>query len=415
MPTVTLASANRVQLCYVPESSFGDVPVVGTPYNLRMTGESLNFDVSKENDKEINSAAQMTSVSTVSAQASGDIKVHMQYGEYDRFFASTLRSTWAAYGTNGVGTVFTGSVTAGTLGTVASVITASAAPTTTSAFTTLKPGQWFKLNMPTSANDGKFVRVSTSVAPTTTTITLDVNTPLVLATAIANSSVATSRLTNGVTITPFSIERQISEVSQYMVFRGMYPSKFSTSFASGGLTEGTFSFIGKDMLRRGTTWLTGAPNASLAFDIQNAVSGVGNIWENGAPLASTFIKSLSMDLDSGLRAQDAIGTLGLVGVGIGTFMAKGSLEVYFADGVLFDKFLGDVFTSISFSTKDTAGNGYIITFPRVQLTSAKVMAGAKDSDLMASFEYTAYGDIANANAALRQTMFIDRVGAAVTP
>lgn len=411
----TLASANRVQLCYVPEATFGVTPGTGNPYNLRMTGESLNFDLSKENDKEINNTAQMTSVSTVSAQAAGDIKVHMQYGEYDRFFASVLRSTWTAYGTNGVGTVFSGSVTAGTMGTVASVITAAVAPTTTSAFSVLKPGQWFKLNMPTHANDGKIVRVSTSVATTTTTITLDVNTPLAAATTVANSSVATSRLTNGVTLTPFSIERQMSEVTQYMLFRGMYPSKFSTSFASGSLTEGSFSFLGKEMVRLGATGLTGAPAASLAFEIQNAVTGVGNIWENGAPLASTYIKSLSMDVDSGLRAQDAIGTLGLVGVGIGTFVAKGSLEVYFADGTLFDKFLGDTFTAISFSTKDSSGNGYVITFPRVQLTSAKVMAGAKDSDLMASFEYTAYGDMANANAALHQTMFIDRFGAAVTP
>lgn len=415
MPTVDLASANRVQLCYVPESSFGDVPVVGTPYKLRMTGESLNFDLTKENDKEINDKAQMTSVSTVSAQASGDIKVHMQYGEYDRFLAGVLRSAWAAYGTNGVGTVFSGSVTAGTLGSVASVITAAVAPTTTSAFSTLKPGQWFRLNMPTHANHGKLVRVSPVTATTSTTVTLDLYTPLAAATTVANSSIATSRLTNGVTITPFSIERQISQVDQYMVFRGMYPSKFSTSFASGSLTEGSFSFIGKDMKRGATTWLTGTPNDSLAFDIQNAVSGVGNLWENGAPLTTTFIKSLSMEMDSGLRAQDAIGTLGLVGVGIGTFMAKGSLEVYFADGTLFDKFLGDTFTSISFSTQDTAGNGYMFTLPRVQLTAAKVMAGSKDTDLMASFEYTAYGDIGNANAALRQTMFIDRVGDAVAP
>jgi len=408
------ASANRVQLTYIPEVTFGVTP--GTaPFNMRMTGESLNFDLSKENDKEINSSAQMTSVSTVGAQAAGDVKIHMQYAEYDRFFASTLRSTWAAYGTNGVGAVFSGSVTAGTAGTVASVITAGVATSGTSLFTTLKPGQWFRLEMPTHANHGAIVRNSTSVAATTTTITLDVNTPLAAATGVANSAVLTSRLSNGVTLTPFTLERQMAEVTQYMTFRGMYPSKFSTSLASGSLTEGTFSFLGKNMTRTGVTGFAGgAGAASLAFDIQNGVTGVGNIWENNAPLTSTSIKSLSLDIDSGLRAQDAIGTLGLVGVGIGTFMVKGSLEVYFADGAMFDKFLADTFTSIIFSTKDAANNGYVFSFPRVQLTSAKVMAGGKDTDLMASFEYTAYADVNNANATLRQTMFMDRFGAAVT-
>lgn len=411
----TFASANRVQLCYVPETVFGTIPGTGNPSNLRMTGESLNFDLTKENDKEINATAQMNSVSTVGAQAGGDVKVHMQYGEYDRLFASTLRSTWAAYGTNGVGTTFSGSVTAGTLGTVASVITAAVAPTGNSAFTTLKPGQWFQLNMPTHANHGKVVRNSTSVAATSTTITLDVNTPLAAATSVVNSSVSSSRLTNDVVLTPFSIERQIPEVTQYMAFRGMYPTKFSTSFAAGSLTEGTFSFIGKDMIRATTTRLTGTPVASLAYDITNGVTGVGQIWEAGAPLSSTSIMSLSMDLDSALRAQTAIGTLGLVGVGIGTFMVKGTIEVYFADGALFDKFLNDTFTAISFLSQDSLGNGYVFSFPRVQLTSAKVMAGAKDTDLMASFEYTAYADNANAVPALRKTMFMDRYGAAVLP
>lgn len=413
------ASANRVQLAYIPEATFGVIPVAGNPLALRQTGESLTFSLTKENDKEINADGQLTSSTTTGAQADGDIKVHVQYAEYDRFLASTLRSAWSVFGTNGVGAAFAGTFTAGTMGTVASTITASVATSGSSLFTTLKPGQWFQIDAPGHANDGKVVRNSVTVPATATVITLDVNTPLAAGTSIANCAVSTSRLTNGVTLTSFSIEKQMLDVNQFMTFRGMYPSKFSTSFASKQLTEGTFTFLGKDMLTSGsgqdltTTRLPGVVAASQAYDIQNAVTGVGNIWENGAPLASTFIKSMSLDVDSGLRAQDAIGTLGLIGVGIGTFMAKGSLEVYFADGALFTKFINDTYTSITLSTQDAAGNGYVFTLPRVMLTGAKVMAGAKDTDLMASFEYTAYADKPNANPALRQTMFVDRFGAAV--
>lgn len=405
---MALASANRVQLCYAPEATFGVTPVTGTPYNLRMTGESLTFDLTKENDKEINANAELTSTTTVSAQASGDIKVHMQYGEYDRLFASVMRSAWVAFGTNGVGATSTVTFAATTL-------TASVATSGASIWTALKKGQWFKVNATGDANDGKFLRVSTVTDPTTTVITLDTSTPAVVSASVAGVTLSSSRLTNGVDLTSFSIERQIAEVTQYMLFRGMYASKFSTSLASGSLTEGTFTFLGKDMVRAGSTGLTGTPNESLTYNIQNAVTGVGNIWENGAPLTGTSIKSMTIDLDSALRAQDAIGTLGLVGVGIGTFMAKGTLEVYFANGTLFDKFLADTFTSISLSTKDAEGNGYVFQYPRVQLTKATVMAGGKDTDLMASFEYTAYRDSANAVAANRKTLIIDRLGAAVSP
>jgi hypothetical protein len=399
-----LASANRVQLAYIPEVTFGVTPATA-PFNLRMTGESLAFDLTKESDKEINATGELTSSTTVGAQASGDIKMHMQYAEYDRFFAAVMRSAWAVHGTNGVGTAFSGTFAATT-------ITAGAAPVGANAFTTLQKGQWFKVFAPGDANNGKLLRVSTVTAPTATVITLDANTPATVAAAIAGCTISTSRIQNALALQSFTIERQVAEVGRYFAYRGMHVSKFSTEFASSAMTEGTFNFLGKDLVPGAATTLTGVPTDSKTYDIQNGVKGVGKLWENGAPVSGK-IKKMSIDIDSGLRAQDALGELGLAGVGIGTFTVKGSLEVYFSDGALFDKFLNDVYTSVILSTYDTAGNGYVITLPKIQLTKATVMAGSRDSDLMASFEYTAYKDVDNVVPALRSTMFLDRFGAAV--
>lgn len=404
---MALASTNLAQLSLIPEDDFGVTPVTGAGAKLRMTGESLNFNLSKETDKEINAEAQLTSSTTVGADAGGDIKIHMQYAEYDPLFASVMRSTWDVFGTNGVGATFTADFTSTT-------ITASVATSGTSIFTDLQPGQWFRLTAPSHANDGRWVRVSTSVAPTTTVLTLDANTTLATGTAVTLCKVATSRLTNGVVPTSFTIEKNFTDVTQIFAFRGMYPTKFSTSFASKQLTEGTFTFIGKEGERITTTSLPGSTAASQTYEIQNAVTGVGHVWEGTGPLTSTYIKSLSLDIDSQLRAQDAIGNLGMIGAGVGTFMAKGTMEMYFADGSMYDKFLADTYTQIILSTEDAAGNGYVFTLPRVQLMSGKIEAGSRDADLMASFEYQAYGDKANATAALRYAMFIDRLGAAVT-
>lgn len=412
---MTFASADRAQLAYVPEVTFGVTPAATAGYNLRMTGESLAYNLTKTADKEISDDAQPTSVTTTNAQAAGDIKVHMQYGEYDRLLAATLRSAWTAFGTNGVGSSFVGTFTAGTAGSVASTITASVATSGANIFTSLQPGQWFKLNAPTNANDGLFVRVSTSVAPTTTVITLDVWTPLVVGTTIAGCSVATSRCVNGVLQTSFTIEKQLADVGQYFTLRGMYPSKFSTAFTAAQLTEATFSFMGKASTRTSSTALFGSTAASLTYEIHNGVAGVGNLWEGGAPLTSTSIKSITLDIDSNLRAQEALGTLGLVGVGLGTIMCKGNLEVYFADGTQYDKFIGDVYTSLIFSTKDVSGNGYVVTMPKVMLTAGKVEAGGRNTDLMASFQYEALADRTNAVVALRKTIIIDRMGTAVAP
>lgn len=409
--TIVLASTNRVQLSYIPEADFGVIPVSGTQKNLRTTGETFDANRTKESDKEINANADLTSSTTTNAATGGDLKVHFQYGEYDPFLAGVMRTTWSVYGTNGVGTTFTADFTATTM-------TAAVAPTGANAFTTLQKGQWFRVNAPTSPNDGRLVRVSTTTAPTSTIVTVDANTPFSVGTAVASCTVATSRLANGVTLQSFSLQRAAGDVVQYFAFRGMYVTKFATNFASAQLTEGTFSFIGKNVAQGGTNYMPAAEASatpSLAYDIQNGVTNVGQLWEGGVPLTTTFIKSMSLEIDSGLRAQDAIGNLGMIGAGIGTFTAKGTVDLYFADGTIYNKFSNDTYTSFILSSVDALGNGYVFTFPKVQLTTAKIQAGAKDQDLMATFEYTAYRDLNNAVPALRKALFIDRVGAAVLP
>lgn len=399
------ASTNRLQLAYIPETNWGVTPVTGAGAYLRMTGESLEWTRTKQSDKEIRSDRQLSSTTTVSAQAAGDVKIHMQYAEYDPLFAALMQNSFVKYGTNGVGTTFTADYTTSTL-------TASAAPSGASAFTTLQQGQWFLLVAPTSPNNGKLFRVSTTVAPSSTVLTVDPGTPFVAATGVALCTVSTARLTNGVTMPSFTLEKYAADVGQYFTYTGMCVSKFATSFASGSLTEGTFTFLGKSQTAQGSTLLPGSTAASQPFNIQNGVTGVAEVWEGGAPITGTAIKSLSLTIDNTLRAQEAIGTLGLAGIGVGTFMVKGTMEIYFADLSIYNKFNNDTYTQVVLSSQDAAGNGYIFTMPKVSLDTNKVEASGKDADLMMTFDYSCYGDMTNTIPALRQTLFIDRVGVA---
>jgi hypothetical protein len=104
----------------------------------------------------------------------------------------------------------------------------------------------------------------------------------------------------------------------------------------------------------------------------------------------------------------------LIGVGSGTVKVTGTMDMYFSNGNMYDKFLASTYTSVIVSTQDPSGNGYVLTLPRVQLMKGKVVAGAKDQDVMATFEIEAFSDDANANAALRKTVILDRVGVAAT-
>lgn len=403
---MALASTSRGQIAYIAEATFGVTPGVGTPRNLRVTGESLDFNISKEMSAEINANRAVSSVVAVGAAASGGVQGELSYLEWDTLMAGTLQSSFAVYGTNGVGTSFTADFTTTT-------ITASAAPTGGSAFTTLKKGQWFRLTTG-GINNGKYFRVSKSTAPTSTVITLDPGTPAVVGSSVAGCAVSTSRLTNGTTQPSFTIERFNGDITQYAAYRGMTPSKLSIAIQSGGLTSVSFDFMGKDQAPlQGTTTLPGAATESYGYDIHSGVSGTDcQFWVNGVPLTGTYVKSMTLDYDNALRAQDAICTLGAVSIASGQIVCTITAQIYFADASLYTLFLNNSYPEVSFSSLDPQGNGYFFTVPRANISTVKTNMGAKDQDMMLDVTFTCVRDAANADATLRQVIFIDRVGVA---
>jgi Phage tail tube protein len=404
---MSLASSSAVQIGYIPEATFGVTPVSGNYRYLRVTGESLDFAITKEASKEINSTRTISSMSPTGASASGGTQSEMQYAELDTLMAATLQSAYTVYGTNGVGTTFTATFTTTT-------ITASAAPTGSSAFTGLQLGQWFSIGGSVN-NTNKLLRVSTSVAPTATVITLDANTPAVAEASVAGVAVRTARLTHGTTQTSFSIERQSPDISQYFRYRGMTPSKMDLSLSYGALTSCNFDFMGKDVVRGSVTGLPGTPVASYTYDVMSGVSNTANcqVWVGNTPLTGTFAKSISLSFDNALRAQDALCTLGSVGVGSGTINCTVNASIYFNNGTLFDAFLANTNNQIIFSSVDTAGNGYVFTLPVANISSYKVAAGSKDQDMMIDMQLTCLRDNLNATPALQKVVFIDRFGVAV--
>ena len=404
---MALASTSRVQLSYIKEVTFGVTPVAGTVRKLRITGESLNFTVNKETSSEINDSRSSSSMIPTSAEAAGGVQAEMQFAEYDPFIEATLQSTFSGIGGTGVGTVFSATIAATT-------ITASAATTGTSAFTTLQPGQWFTLSGTSSANDGKLFRVSKVTAPTTTVITLDAGTPGTPGGPYAATTVLAARLSNGVTQPSFTLQRTIGDVGEYFSFRGMTASSMSLNVASGSLSTVEFSFMGRDSLQDDATLLPAIVTDSQAYQIMSGVSGTTcALWANGAPLAGTFINSISFSYDNSLRQQTALCALGAIGIGAGQINCTADIEVYFASGATFYKELLDNSNiEIAFTSYDAEGNGYIFTLPAANVSSYTVNAsGGSDSDLMASISLTALRDAANTVPALRKVVFIDRVGA----
>ena len=399
------ASSSLEQISYIKEVTFGVTPNTGNGRNLRFTGETLDLQITKEQSKEINSTRTISSMIPVDAMTSGGIQAEISYLEYDDFLESVLQSTYAVFGTTGV------SAAASTVTFAATTLTASVATAGIDSWATLQRGQWFKVNAGADLNNGKILRVSPTVSPTTTIITLDASTPATASATVAGVTLATSRLTHGTTQTSFTIQRSNPDVNQFMGFTGQTPSKMDISIQTGGLSSISFDFMGKTAVSTGATQLPGATGASKTYDIHSGVSGsVCQLWEGGAPITGTFVKTLSLSYDNALRNQTALCTLGPIGIGAGTIVISGNMQVYFADATLFAKFKANTNSSLVFSSVDGLGNGYIFTIPVANIGSWKTNASAKDQDLMVDIAFTGLRDAANAIPALQKAIFVDRVG-----
>lgn len=405
---MALSTSNRSQLRFIKELTFGTIPGAGNPNNLRMTGESLAFSIQTDTSKEIRSDRQVTDLVQTGAGASGDINFEFSYNEFDPLLEAVFQGAFTVFGVNGVGAVIPTSATF-----AASTLTAGAATSGASIFTNLVAGQWVKIAGSTIQGQNIWAQVSKSVAPTSTVLTFE-GTPFtgLIGNGGAAVTVSASRLVNGTTLNSYTIERNIADAAtpQFFAYRGMRASKMTLKFASGSIVGGSFSFMGKDAVRQDTTsLLPGTPIASKTFDVINAVSGVGNVLEGGAPLTGTYIKSAELTIDNSLRGQTAIGTLGNVGVGTGTLQVSGTIEVYLADGTMWDKFRNNTASSISLRATDGAGNGYVITLPKIKYGDAKVNAGGQDQDIILSMPFTALMD-----ATSGKTIILDRAGVAAT-
>ncbi len=405
----TFASSSLTQIRYIQETVFGTTPAVGNPNELRITGESLDYSVEKTVSEELNADRASTDNIQVSASTSGSLEVEFSFAEYDKLMQAALMGTWTSMGTAGITTTFSATIATGT-------ITASVATSGANAFTNLVAGQWFTLSGTGTANDNKLFRVSKSVAPTSTVITLDAATPGTAGGPFASTTLKASRLSNGSLLRTFSIEKNFTDVDEFFCYRGQAVNSFSLSLASGSKTTASFNFMGRDAVADDDTMLPGVPVASTSNRVMSGVSGTScAMWANGTPMTGVYVNSITLNYDNALRSINALCVgLGAVGLGIGTIAVTLDIELYFTSGrKFFDEFLANTNQEIAFSAIDTDGQGYTFTLPKANVASYKVSAGGKDTDITATVQFTGLLDKGATLPANRKVLFIDRMGAAL--
>lgn len=392
---MAFASSAFGQLRYITETVPGTTPVAGNGVNLRMTGPTMKAGVSTTSSQEIRADRLSTGLTRTDMNIDGGFNFELSGKEYDPFIEALLDKTFVHYGTNGLGTSFS-------LTSTATTITAAAAPTGNSAFTGLAAGSWIKVVAPAGATQAvkdyfadKWFKVSST---TSTAITLDASTPIsgvgLIGAATAGYAISQSTVTNGTGLNrAFTLEYAMTDIAQFLPFRGMRANTMELSLDVGSIITGSFGFLGQGhdgMV--GATTLPGSPVASQSLEVMNSVADVGAIYENGSSIlsgSSSFIKGVKLSINNNMGGQKSIGVFGNAGVRFGELALEGSMDIYVENANYYNKWLNGTTTSLALGMCDSAGNGYFIELDKVQFKDGGLNAGGRNDDVMLSLPFQA--------------------------
>lgn len=373
-----MGDANRTRLSFKEESSWGVSPSTQAYQELRITGESLGFNIEFINSEELRSDRQITDLVQTGAEVAGGFNFELSYGSFDDLLEGALFSDWSDLAT--ISGVY--------IEATANGFSAGA----TAAFANVVAGQWLKVSGFTASSINGFYRVL-SLATGNTGIYTEVA-PATTEAAGATVSFSGSIIRNGTTRHSYSFIREHLDMSPVvsLLFAGGIVSQLQMSVAANSILTGSFEFMGKD-----SSIATGAaggftspatPTATTTTDVMNAVSNVGTIREGGSAVSSALVQSLEFTLGNALRGRQTIGTLGNASIGAGRIDCNGTITAYFLSKDLYEKYVNGTESSFSFKVEKDS-QAYIITFPRIKYNEDTVNAEGNDTDVMENLGFQA--------------------------
>ncbi len=360
----------------------------GGPQIYRVMGGTLSQSTESVEDQELRSDRGKGDSTLVSGSVTGNFDVQWSHKTHDEFLSALLADDYVEGGSDSVTTVadmvFTGS----------STITSA-----TTALPDLAKGQYFQISgANTVANNGIY-KCSDSVEPTTASIAVDTAVKDTAADTSSSTVLSSARVQqSNDTLKTFTIEREMSDVTQFLTWAGVYVSSLSLNYAIGSQLTGSFGFLGTESEAQGTASDFPGISSEVAATTTpafNVVTGT-TVLLDGSSMGASCLESLSVDIQANLRERRCIGGgLSASSIGLDPFTITFTANIYFGSdesAAIYAKKLSDTVLTLSAVVTDADGQGMAITFPRAKITSAEIDGGSMGSDVMLSLSATASTD-----------------------
>ncbi len=372
------AEANRVGLYYYKETNWAETPATPVMTEFPYTGEAMVHKKDTVSSATIRSDRNTDTLAEVGAGAEGEVNFELRNSDYLPFIEAALGNLFTTFS-------YTGGGSAGNLQFTGNDIVGPA-----STWNTLVVGQYIKITGSASnANDG----VRKVTAKTSTNLTCDGS-----AFTAQNSSTAviTGKVVrNGTTKMSFLLEKRFLDISKFQYFKGMRVGQMRMNVASKQVITGSFSFMGAEGIPSATTIGNASSTAKSSDQIINATTNIGSLYEGGSAL-TTGIKSIDFTVNNNLRALDGIGSRGPLDINQGSMMIDGTMQAYFEDIVLLNKFYNHTSSSFSMRLTDAGGKIMIVTFPKLYYSDGNPPAGGINTDVLLPLKFQAIYDATTA-------------------
>ena len=204
-------------------------------------------------------------------------------------------------------------------------------------------------------------------------------------------TVTGAMIRNGITRHSYTIEKGLTDVAEYFVYRGMVVNEMSLNVAVGELIETSYSFVGttSELVQAA---IGSAYTAPTTTSIMSAAFNVRGVKIDGAPITACLLQSLEISVNNNVSGKGAVGEFGFCDVVDGEFGMSMAASLYFADDTFYDKFVNNTAVSMEMELYDAAGNSYVITVPKAKFASDVVAVEGKNTDIMDAAELTAIVD-----------------------
>ena len=192
----------------------------------------------------------------------------------------------------------------------------------------------------------------------------------------------------GTTRKTFSVVRGFKDIDNYQVFTGCHFNQWTLSIPDSGIVTSKYSIMG---MKRTAYEVAPTGTVTPAVDAPVLTSlSTGDILIDGQKKAGMCVTQLDLTIDNAMQIQKCLDYENNISAILETIMkGTGSFTIAWSKNTaeLYEKQFLNEPISLKYSLKDSAGNKYTLSLPKLQL-SAPLPSGKAGDILTTQFSFT---------------------------